>query len=113
MALSIDSQDFLLAILRGNLYASTPLPLALCERLEKQCEGQVIFERPSKEAQFCDVYSPPGWANELLRRAYVASFDRPAPPKPRNKELVRKEMMEAINAGDMERAVVLKKELGL
>lgn len=108
MAIHIEPKDFLLAILRGDLYATTPLPLELCERLKPQCQESVIFEHPSSTAQFCNVYSPEGWKNELDRREYMVRLH--LPPR-RSVDEVKKELLAAATTGNMELVMKLKKEL--
>lgn len=106
--MNIDPKDFLLAVLRGDLYSSTPLPLDLCYRLESQCIGQIVFDRPSEAAQFCNVYSPEGWKNELDRREYMVKLH--LPPQ-RTVDEVKKEMLAAATSGNMDLVLKLKKEL--
>lgn len=106
--MNIEPKDFLLAVLKGDLYGSTPLPLELCCRIEAQCIGQIIFERPSEAAQFCNVYSPEGWKNELDRREYLVRLHL---PEKRTFEQIKKEMFKATTDGDMDLLLKLNKEL--
>ncbi len=106
--MNIEPKDFLLAVLRGDLYATTPLPLELCDRLKPQCLESIVFDRPSEAAQFCNVYSPEGWKNELDRREYMVRLH--LPPQ-RTVDEVKKEMLAAATSGDMDLVLKLKKEL--
>lgn len=116
--MNIDPKDFLLAILRGDLYSTTPLPLELCNKIQeelcnldntlKYSKQPIIFDRPSEAAQFCNVYSPEGWRNELDRREYMVRLH--LPPQ-RTVDEVKKEMLAAVTLGDMDLVLKLKKEL--
>lgn len=106
--MNIEPKDFLLAVLRGDLYSTTPLPIELCYKIESQCIGSIIFDRPSEAAQFCNVYSPEGWRNELDRREYMVRLSL---PKKRTVDEIKKEMLAAVTSGNMELAMKLKKEM--
>lgn len=109
--MNIEPRDFLMAVLRGDLYSSTPLPLELCNRLAEQEKEAFVLDRPSGAAQFCDIYSPEGWANELARREYMVKLSLPPPTPKKTKQELQKELAAAIDSGNEALALSLFKEI--
>ena len=77
--MTLDANDFLMALLNGNLSDHCVVPRAIGEKFKGQ-DGIVVEDDPADP--FVTLWHPFGWENELRRREYFATVTGPAQVKP-------------------------------
>lgn len=109
MIIQIDHKDFLMAMLDGAWFGSKPVPLDVGNALKAQDPNEEIFvlNRPSESAQFFELWTKEGWANEQQRLIYIATIrEAPTVVTPKPKELPTKK-------GDIVSAIIQATQQGL